>query len=148
MRRATYFLVVLAAGALVAVAPAVARPKPPAPQAGGTAPPPAWIETERGDIWLAYSTYCWTANGQGMCADYIDPSRRKDLPRVVVRRGEVARIHLGFVPQSATLRIGATSRALPAGRILGFKVTRPGVLVLFTYGKKGDASFAARLVVR
>lgn len=134
--------------ALVAASRADARPGPPAPEHAAVSPPPAWIETEHGDAWLAFSTYCWTRGGTGICVDYINPASRTDLPRVRVRRGEVVRIHLGVVPVDVTVSIGSRPVTAPRSRILEIRVTRPGLLVVTLLHARGDASYAARLVAR
>jgi hypothetical protein len=97
-------------------------PTEPAPAAQGAAPPterppaldiedgppPAWIETETGSHWLAYSSYCW---GTG-CIDYVDISSRQDVPLVRVRKGETVRFHLGFDPSKVSLTLGSTDLGL------------------------------------
>lgn len=76
---------------------AAVRPASPAPTLDIDGPPPAWIETERGDLWLAYATYCWGT----ACADYIAPvcGNERHAPTIVVRRGEIVRFHLEFEPE-------------------------------------------------
>lgn len=140
---------ILTAGVLLAQAsPAAARPAPPALEHPKGAPPPAWIETSRAERWLAYSSYCWTTPTRGLCADYIDPFRRTDLPRFGVDKGEVVRIHLDFVPTEAYVTIGKRTVRPDPGRILEVRVRSSGVLVVHVYGPKGDAGYVGRFVVR
>ena len=144
----TRLVLLTLAVALLLPAAAQARPAPPAPEHPRGAPPPAWIETARAERWLAYSSYCWTTPTSGLCADYVDPFRRTDLPRFVVKRGEVVRIHLAFVPTEAFVTVGRRTVALEPSRVLEVDVRRGGVLVVHVYGAKGDAGYVGRLVVR
>ena len=140
------FLIALAA------TPAGARPRPPAPPSNAAGPPPAWVETRGGDRWLAFSTYCWTT----VCADYIPPWDRDDLPGIALRRGEVVRFHLRYQPRRVTLRFfsagGANSThafRLAPGRVVEWRVRgRGGIALLETFASKGDAGFVARLRIR
>jgi hypothetical protein len=145
VRRILLVLVVVAL-TLAAVPPVLAKPKPPAPHVGGAgdSPPPAWIHTAHGDRWLAYSTYCWKT----VCADYIHPAQRDDLPRIVVGRREVVRFHFGFRPSGLMLEVGGKSYDLVDAKAVSWRVRRGGVLTLSMGGSGGDASYAARLVVR
>jgi hypothetical protein len=141
-------LVTGAALVLLAPAPAAARPAPPAPDHPAFAPPPAWLETARAERWLAYSSYCWTTPTRGLCADYANPRSRTDLPRFAVSRGEIVRIHLGFVPTEAYVEVGRRSPRVEAGRILEVRIRESGVLIVHVYSRQGDASYVARLLVR
>ena len=134
----------LGALALAAVAPALGRPigDPPPPREDG--PPPAWVDTTLGERWLAFSSYCWVR----VCADYIPPSRRRDLPRIVLTRGEIVRFHLGFRPRTVSLILGRTTIRLAAGRPAWRVRGRGGAALLAATAPVGDASYAARLVVR
>jgi hypothetical protein len=128
------------------------RPAVPGPTSAG--PPPAWVETRAGDRWLAFSSYCWTrrgasGGGTGLCVDYRAPQNRRDLPTIRLRAGELARFHLGFKPRSVSLNIGRRSIPLsnvaaPSWRVIG----AGGPALLFATSARGDASYAARLVVR
>src|SRR5918911_2296530 len=107
MRRVGWPAVALAAW--LVPAGGVARPAGRAPGSGG--PPAAWVETRAGDRWLAFSSFCWSGPGAGgaatgRCVDYVAPQRRRDLPTIVLRTGELARFHLGFRPRSVSLNIG------------------------------------------
>jgi hypothetical protein len=134
--------------ALAGAARADARPAPPAPDRPEIAPPPAWIETAEGDFWLAYSSYCWTTRTGGICADYIDPRLRKDLPRLVVHRGEHVRIFVAVVPDEVSVAIGGRAVPVARSRVLELRVRRGGLLELAYFHRKGDARFAARLVLK
>lgn len=126
--------------------PSTAQPAPPPPQVEGVseAPPPAWIETSRGGRWLAYSTFCWTT----ACVDFVPPSMRDDLPRVVVRRGEVVRFHLGFEPRSLSVRVGSRLFRLRPARTSSWRAVSGGLLLLEAEHARGDASYVARVRVR
>ena len=84
----------------------VRGPSASAPQlVGFDGPPPAWIETESGKLWLAYATFCWPG-----CADYPAPvcGDERYAPTIVVRRAEVVRFHLGFDPRTHVSCSGAS----------------------------------------
>jgi hypothetical protein len=116
------------------------------------APPPAWIETRRGSVWLGYATYCWGST----CADAGPPDCGKPYsPYVEVDPGEEVRFHLGFRPVDARLvhfaPDGALSRSedsepLEAARVMAWDVSREGPFWLSaSVGGGGDASYAACL---
>jgi hypothetical protein len=143
----------LVAFALAAAAPALAaswpgRPasKPPKLQQPG--PPPAWIETHTTSRWLAYSSYCWTT----VCADFLPPQSRPDLPLVRVTRGTGVRIHFAFVPRDARVTLltarGGKRFALGKVRIAEWTPTAAGVAVIETHAAGGSASYAARISLR
>ena len=93
---------------------AVALGRPPRPPPTPAGPPPAWVGTAAGDRWLAYSSFCWSraggrGAGTGLCVDYAAPPRRRDLPTIRLRTGELVRFHLGFRPRSVSLNIGRRS---------------------------------------
>jgi hypothetical protein len=70
--------------ALIAIGAPLARALPPGPPPKrGDGPPPAWLEKRGTDRWLAYSSFCWTT----MCADFVAPQLRTDLPRIRLARG-------------------------------------------------------------
>ncbi len=126
-------------------AAAVAAPTADPPDAGSEAPPAAWVDTPAGDRWLGYSTYCWTT----MCADYINPEMRKDLPKIVVKRGQVVRFELGFAPKTLSLQVGTRTYQLKPKQSAAWRVKgKGGVLVLFATAEGGDASYVAKLRVK
>jgi hypothetical protein len=133
--------------ALIAIGAPLARALPPdPPPKQGSGPPPAWLEKPGTDRWLAYSTYCWTRGGTGLCADFIAPQLRTDLPRIQVARGTGVRFHLGFRPTSLTLtRVGGRTWRLAPARVASWKSARPGVYVLAADVVGGDASYAFRI---
>jgi hypothetical protein len=126
----------------------LARAHPPGPlPKRGSRPPPAWLEKPGTDRWLAYSSYCWTSGGTGMCADFIAPQLRTDLPRIRVTRGTSVRFHLGFRPTSLTLaRIGGRIWRLPAAAVPPWRSAGRGVYLLQAYVLGGDAGYAFRIV--
>jgi hypothetical protein len=139
-------LVLSLAGAALCAPLARALPPGPPPKQGG-GPPPAWLEKQGTDRWLAYSTYCWTTGGVGMCADFIPPQMRPDLPRIRIPRGTTARFHLGFRPTSLVLqRIGGRTWRLSPARAASWKAAGPGVYMLQADAAAGDASYAFRIV--
>jgi hypothetical protein len=121
------------------------------PERPGEGPPPAWIETEAGSIWLAYSTYCWGST----CADFVAPSCAGDppAPPVELRRGETVRFHLDFDPGEATLTFfpeggepdGVT---LDSSRTPTWQADRAGAFTVFATADGGDASYAGCAVLR
>jgi hypothetical protein len=123
------------------------------PLAVAARPPPAWVITSTGRHLLGYSSYCWTAKGQSVCADYAAPHCGKgpgSAPVVRVRRGERVRFLLGFAPRSVSLSVGGgTAIRLPAVRRPTWRVGRAGPLVLFAISKnRGDASYVSCIVFR
>jgi hypothetical protein len=126
----------------------------PTERSGG--PPPAWIETQAGNQWLGYSTFCWTRHtgkGEtGICADAITPTcDQSQVPHVFVEEGETVRAHLGFTPTEASLLggpslVGGTSAL--NGRTMEWKIGEAGVFVVFARSQNGDdASYAGCAVL-
>ena len=131
-------LVFLALGAPLAHA---LPPGKPPKQGGG--PPPAWLEKPSTDRWLAYSSFCWRT----MCADFIPPQMRTDLPRIAVASGTLVRFHLGCNPSSVELsRIGGRTWRLTPARVAAWKTRGRGTYVLQLRAGPGDASYVFRLV--
>jgi hypothetical protein len=113
-----------------------APPDPPTLDRPG--PPPAWVETANGSMWLAYSSYCWST----VCADYIHSCTMKPEPPVVrVEKGEMVRFHLGFEPSEVSI-LGVK---LDASRAPAWRAARDGLVVLAARGDGGSASYAACL---
>jgi hypothetical protein len=117
-------------------AAAAAPPSAPPPSSGGRhGPPPAWVETERGSFWLSFSGYCWgtkCVKQGGVLLDSI-------VPRIVVRKAEVVRFHLGFEPRRVTFAVGrARAVRLPPGRTVGWRVDRGGAVSLHAYTARGE----------
>jgi hypothetical protein len=113
------------------------RPSALPPLIGGrNAPPPAWVETERGSFWLTYSGYCWAIRCVKEGGVMLDSA----VPRIVVRRGEVVRFHLGFQPRHVTLAVGPARSIRPEpARTLSWRVDRGGVVSLLAYSARGEA---------
>jgi hypothetical protein len=129
----------------------------PPERSGG--PPPAWIETQAGNQWLGYSTFCWTRHtgkGEtGICADAITPTcDQSQVPHVFVEEGETVRAHLGFTPTEASLLggpslVGGTSAL--NGRTMEWKIGEAGGFSSCSRGARvattrvtPDAPFSAR----
>lgn len=134
--------------------PTASQPSSPAPKITGVSagPPPAWLETERGDFWLGYSSYCW---GRA-CVDFIPPlcGNRKQTPRINLRRGERVTAHLAFKPTELGLtlmRPRQAERAMTRKRFRvssepSWVVSQAEVFSLFARAKGGDASYVACVV--
>jgi hypothetical protein len=144
--RALILLTAFAAFAPVALA-WPGRPSAPPPKTGiAGAPPPAWIETKSRSAWLLYGSYCWRTS----CIDMIPPETRPGLPVVVVPRGTLVRIHLGFRATSASVSVDKKTirpQVDPTRRIISWPAGRGGILLVFVRAA-GDASYVARLRVR
>jgi len=148
--------------------PATPAPPSPAPRAGAPdGPPPAWIETDHGSFWLkSVAGGCWTDHVPGSprtataCATPsrapLSPHQLAQLPRIVLRRGEIVHVHLDFAPTRASaveiggrafgrpaLRVGLRRGQLPPLRVRG----RSGLIRVVAHGAQGDATYAARLVI-
>jgi hypothetical protein len=131
-------------------------PPTPKPTLGNvnTGPPAAWLETQRGSVWLGYSSYCWTMDGQGVCADFIAPSCAdpEHTPKIPLRRGERVTAHIDFDPAEVALSFfpaqgaptAADQRTLKLSRTPSWVVERDGPFSLFVRAKGGgDASYVA-----
>lgn len=146
MKASATRLVLLAVVLLWTACAADAAPKDPPPTVPGvrSAPPPAWIETRRGDRWLAFFDYCWTFT----CIDSRPIAQRIDIPRIRVVRGELARFHLGFRPASLVLKVGSKSYRLEPTRVASWRVAgRSGVLEVTGRVSGRRAAYVAHLVV-
>jgi hypothetical protein len=120
------------------------------PERPDEGPPPAWVETEGGSIWLAYSTYCWDST-----CDFSAPSCGGDppAPRVELRRGETVRFHLEFDPGEALLRFfpegGEPDEVtLDPSPTLTWRADRAGAFTVLTEGERRHASYAGCAVLR
>lgn len=127
----------------------------------GSAPPAAWIEANGESHWLGYSTHCWTPDpengvGRAICADYVTPGCRgiNAAPRIALRRGTRARLHLGFpvtepvelvVFHGAAVGGGAPihEETLAKSSDPEWTVNHAGPLMFSAKGKQGDASYVA-----
>lgn len=123
-------------------------PTGPAPRVVHGAPPAAYIEFGRPGRWMSQGSYCWMTGNSEACADGIPPDQRSDLPVLIVRRGTVGHIHLGFDPSSAELTIGGRTIKISPGRTIGFTATRSGVLTIFLNHGHDEAEYDARIVCR
>jgi hypothetical protein len=122
-------------------------PQAHAPLTAGDGPPNAYIEFGRPGRWMTQGSSCWSSGDSERCAD-MAPVEDLSLPGIVVRRGSVGRIHLGFDPTSAELDIGKTSVHVGAGRTISFAALRPGMLDLYVNRGNDEVTYFARLVVR
>jgi hypothetical protein len=151
MMRLLFLLVLTLPFAACGSGSSLQRPAAPAPSAGRRGPPPAWIETRRGNRWLGYSSYCWTHSGLqrhtlGLCADFLAPKcSQKSVPKLRVDAGEQVRAHLGYTPTEASVE-GARARL--EGRVVEWHVLGGGPFLLLTKGTDGDASYTACGVLR
>lgn len=124
------------------------RPTSPAPRpATASGPPPAWAETSSRSNWLAYSGYCWKT----VCADYLPPASRPDLPTLGIVRGASIRIHFGFRPsRTSVTTLGATTstRSVPPAQVVTWRPTAEGVFTLSLKGPAGTVGYAAKIRFR
>ena len=122
-------------------------PRARAPQVAGDGPPNAYIEFGRPGRWMTQGSSCWASGDSERCAD-MAPAEDLPLPTIVVRRGSVGRIHLGFDPTSAELDIGKAPVHVGAGRTISFLVARPGVLDVYLNRGNDEVEYFGRLLVR
>ena len=157
VRRSVLQLLVVVALLLAAVLPTAAAsatdaPPLPAPARSAGAPPRAWVDSERGPRWLAYSSYCWRNGQSGLCVDYQRPScgGTNPAPRIALRRGEVVHFVLGFKPRQLSVNsVGAGSgqpATLVAKHVASWRADRPGAFALFATAGNGDASYVGCVV--
>jgi hypothetical protein len=116
-----------------------------APAAGGTIPPPAYIEFGEPGHWMSRGSSCWSSGGVAGCLDAASPENDPNLPELIVGRGATGRIHLGFDPSSAHLTVGGLPVRVHAGRTITFTAHRPGIVLLDVDQEHGSASYDARL---
>lgn len=154
-------LLLLMLGVVAASAAAAAGwpgpPRSPAPRLAQQGPPPAWVETRTKTRWMAFSSYCWSAPAgattrKAVCADMIPPQSRTDLPILGVRRGEVVRIHLAYVPRSVHLTLYRAMSfkhyVFPPRRVLSWRAAGTGVAALDVRAAAGTASYLVRVNAR
>jgi hypothetical protein len=103
-------------------------PAAPPPDAEAGAPPPAWVETSAGPMWLSLGSYCW----DGSCFDILRATcDDTSVPAVVVATGETVRFHLAFDPTSAELSVeDSDPELLDEERTIDWNVNRAGLLWL------------------
>jgi hypothetical protein len=119
----------------------VSTPLGPAPRSGKLGPPPAWIETKAGKTWLGFSSSCWRVGNHGVCGDAAAPKCGQPfIPNVSVSDGETVRAHLGYDADEASVDNGM---AKLSGRTVSWRVVSSGPFLLFTRGRRGDASYVA-----
>lgn len=115
------------------------------PLLGRGNPPAAYIEFGRPGRWLAQGSSCWTSGGSTACADAAGPGLLKGSPTVVVSRGAVGRIHLGFTADHAQLSIGGKAVPVTGNRTITFTTRRSGIIEIFTGHGHDDASYYGRV---
>ncbi len=124
------------------------RPTSPAPKpATRTGPPPAWAEAPSKSTWLAYSGYCWKT----VCADYLPPASRPDLPTIAIARGTIVRLHFAFRPSKITLTsLGATTsqKNLTPAQVVTWKPSAAAVFTLSLKGALGTVAYPAKIGFR
>ena len=153
-------LLLLILGVVAGSAAAAGWPGPPrshAPRLTQQGPPPAWVETHSKTRWMAFSSYCWsTAAGatvrKAVCADMIPPQSRSDLPTLKVRRGEVVRIHLAYLPRGVHLTLYRAMSfkhyVLAPRRVLAWRAAGTGVVAVDVRAASGTASYLVRVTAR
>lgn len=123
--------------------PAAPPPKPATP----TGPPPAWAETPSTSSWLAYSAYCWKT----VCAEYLPPASRPNLPTIRIARGTTVRAHFAFQPSKLSITtLGATTstRSLAPARVARWRPTAAGVTTLSLKNSAGSVGYVVRVRFR
>lgn len=101
------------------------------PALKGNGPPLAWAESGPDPaqrVWMAFSSYCWGH----VCADYVQPSDRDDIPVLRATLGSEVVFHLGFEPTSIGLEIpgGEPLQLTGSGRERTWTADRSALLVL------------------
>lgn len=128
----------------------VSGQKPP-PQLPAPGPPRAVVTTASASIALARSSYCWRSGRRTICADYPPPTctARALTPQLLVRRREVIRFRLAFVPHRVVLTFFTSSGRpsasiqLAATRTPSWRVVRTGPFLLTAaVPDGGEASYA------
>jgi hypothetical protein len=123
------------------------RPKRDPPRLSQQGPPPAWIETATRSKWLAYGSYCWTT----LCVDMIPPAMRKDIPVLAVRAANAVRVHVAFVPRTASVVILRGDRPvtlrLQPRQVLVWRPRVSGLALVDVRGARGSAAYLVRLRV-
>ena len=122
--------------ALTAALALAALPPPPMP-------PPAALVIEGRTIKLAYGSYSWA----GYERRYLDAAKRTDLPRMVVPRGRLVRLRLGFDPTSLTVTVGGRPTRLDPERVTSWRVARGGLAVIDGRLGANRARYLARIVL-
>jgi hypothetical protein len=79
------------------------------------------------------------------CADAAAPGRLQGLPTVVVSRGAVGRIHLGFSADDAHISIGGKELPSTGSRTITFTASRAGIVEIFGKHGNNDASYYGRV---
>lgn len=139
-------LIATALAALLAAGP----PKTPPPKVGGTevSPPPAWIDGSGRAMWMAFGSYCWSANGQAACVDMIPPATRTDIATLKVRRDAKVTVHLRFKPRAANVTLrGRPLHTVTSGTTITWRARGGGLLSLDVKATGGSASYLARIRV-
>jgi hypothetical protein len=118
------------------------------PALKGSGPPLAWAESGTAPdqrVWLAFSSYCWDQ----VCADYVAPSNRDDIPVLRATFGSQVVFHLGFEPTSIGLQIADGRESLQltgTGREHSWTADRSALLLLnATDAATEQASYAIRV---
>ncbi len=128
------------------------RPTEPAPVLTPRArPPAAYIEFGSPGSWMAQGSSCWTipdgdGNGVSACVDTAGPDRM-GLKPLHVPAGTTGRIHLGFVPTEAILKVGGKAVPVKPARTIAFPATRSGYVELQLRHANGDALYFAHVIV-
>lgn len=147
----TFPIIIAAVAAVVAASAAFAwagRPAQPPPKpATASGPPPAWAETASASKWLAYAGYCWRT----VCADYLPPASRPDLPAIRIARGARLRLHFGFRPTTlvvTTLASTTSRQTVTPAQVVIWRPKRQGAATLSLKGAGGSVTYAVRIGFR
>ena len=106
-------------------------------------PPPASIQVGDRTRQLAYGSYFWA----GYRADFGPPAARRDLPRIVLRRGQRARFRFGVDPDRLELTVAGRRFELTAQKTALWRARRGGLAVLEVRYGKSRATYLARFVL-
>jgi hypothetical protein len=141
-----WLLIVAAVSAGAALAWPGRPPTPPPRPAHAGGPAPAWAETQRKAVWLAFGSYCWRTG----CADYIPPTQREGVPTLTAARGTAICLHLGFVPSTLQLRFLLSNKVvrLAPRRIVTWRAGLGGLVSVEVKAAVGDASYVLRIRLR
>jgi len=89
---------------------------------------------------------------KAVCADMIPPQSRTDLPTLTVRRGEVVRIHLAYLPRGVHLTVFRQLRfrhyVLRTRRLLTWRARDAGIVSIDTRAAPGEAAYLLRIRLR
>ncbi len=156
---------------LAAAGLAAAAPLDPGPTTGrpSWALPPAWLETQAGDIWVQIDDFVWCRTAAQIGVAGAPPERRICLPapapslvvgalcrmalagppEIRLAPGEVARLHLGYTPTSLVVAQGSGVVSLAPAEVADLPpaARTGGMIVAAADGLGSRVRYGARIVV-